>query len=283
MTVVSQLIAEVKATGADTAEAQLVAMGAASDAAAVSLDTVVVSSTALARNMAELSVMTAEGAASTDAMNASMQAAIPTTAALDAQFAAMRARLAEVGVQADAEAVQLRANYVTHKALADVAGVAGKALVGLRDVMVTLIKTAAEVAAIGGLVALVLAGIAAKAAADFQQNLLKLYTTAGEAKTALASVGQGILTMSTQVGTGANELLKAMYFVESAGFHGAAGLTVLKIAAEGAKAENSDLIGVAHALTGVLVTYASTGITAAQAMNVLIGSVSQGSTTLNDM
>ncbi len=125
--------------------------------------------------------------------------------------------------------------------------------------------------------------VASKAAAEFQQNLLKLYTTAGEAKSALAGVGKGILDMSIQVGTGANELLKAMYYVESAGFHGAAGLNVLKIAAEGAKAENSQLIPVAHALTGVLVTYASTGLTAAQAMNVLIGSVSQGSTTLNDL
>src|SRR6266699_1859856 len=290
MAVASQLIAEVSAKGADTTAAQLAAVSAASDASAVSLDTVVVSSTALSRNMTELSAMTAEGAAaadvaavSTDTMNAAMSAAIPTTAALDAQFAAMRARLVEVGVAADAEAGQMRLNYVAHKALADAAGIAGKALAGLRDVMVTLIEIATKVALVAGAIAIVIGVVAAKAAVDFQQNLLKLYTTAGEAKNALAGVGKGILDMSVQVGTGANELLKAMYYVESAGFHGAAGLNVLKIAAEAAKAENSDLIGVAHALTGVLVTYASTGITAAQAMNVLIGSVSQGSTTLNDL
>src|SRR6266699_3821524 len=290
MAVASQLIAEVSAKGADTTAAQLAAVSAASDASAVSLDTVVVSSTALSRNMTELSAMTAEGAAaadvaavSTDTMNAAMSAAIPTTAALDAQFAAMRARLVEVGVAADAEAGQMRLNYVAHKALADAAGIAGKALAGLRDVMVTLIEIATKVALVAGAIAIVIGIVASKAAADFQQNLLKLYTTAGEAKNALAGVGKGILDMSVQVGTGANELLKAMYYVESAGFHGAAGLAVLKIAAEAAKAENSDLIGVAHALTGVLVTYASTGITAAQAMNVLIGSVSQGSTTLNDL
>jgi len=290
MVVVAQLIAEVKTTGADTTAAQLAAVSAASDASSVSLGSVVTASTALSRNMTELSAMTAEGAAaadvaavSTDTMNAAMAGAIPTTAALDAQFAAMRARLVEVGVAADAEAGQMRLNYVAHKALADAAGIAGKALAGLRDVMVTLIEIAAKVALVAGAIALVIGVVAAKAAADFQQNLLKLYTTAGEAKNALAGVGKGILDMSVQVGTGANELLKAMYYVESAGFHGASGLNVLKIAAEAAKAENSDLIGVAHALTGVLVTYASTGITAAQAMNVLIGSVSQGSTTLNDL
>src|SRR6266567_1543367 len=243
MVVVAQLIAEVKTTGADTTAAQLAAVSAASDASSVSLGSVVTASTALSRNMTELSAMTAEGA----------------------------------------DAAQLRANYVAHKALADAAGVAGKALAGLRDVMVTLIEIATKVALVAGAIAIVIGIVASKAAAEFQQNLLKLYTTAGEAKNALAGVGKGILDMSVQVGTGANELLKAMYYVESAGFHGAAGLAVLKIAAEAAKAENSDLIGVAHALTGVLVTYASTGITAAQAMNVLIGSVSQGSTTLNDL
>ncbi len=155
------------------------------------------------------------------------------------------------------------------KGLASAAKIAGEALLAFSVV--------AGAAVVAGLVASV------KSSAEFEQNLLKLYTTAGEAKSALSGVGAGILDMSVEVGTGANELLKAMYYVESAGFHGAAGLNVLKIAAEGAKAENSDLIGVAHALTGVLVTYASTGITAAQAMNVLIGSVSQGSTTLNDL
>src|SRR6266567_2932107 len=198
MAVASQLIAEVSAKGADTTAAQLAAVSAASDASAVSLDTVVVSSTALSRNMTELSAMTAEGAAaadvaavSTDTMNAAMAGAIPTTAALDAQFAAMRARLVEVGVAADAEAGQMRLNYVADKALA-----------GLRDVMVTLIEIAAKVALVAGAIALVIGVVAAKAAADFQQNLLKLYTTAGEAKNALAGVGKGILDMSVQVGTG---------------------------------------------------------------------------------
>ncbi len=283
MVVASQLIAEVKAIGADTADAQLVALGAVSDATALSLDTIVVSSTALSRNMAELSAMTAQGAASFGALTSAEDVTDASTAALNAQFAAMRVRLAEVGVQADIEAAQMRTNYVVHKALSDAAGVAGKALASLRDVMVTLIEVAAKVALVGGLIAVVLGGIAVYAAAKFEQGLTKLYTTAGETKDKLDMVGKGILAMTVEVGTGAQKLLDGMYWVESAGFHGAAGLNVLKIAAEGARAENSDLIPVAHALTGVLVTFASTGITAAQAMNVLIGSVGQGATTLADL
>src|SRR5205814_5731772 len=85
-------------------------------------------------------------------------------------------------------------------------------------------------------------GIAAtKMSADFQESVVKLYTTAGEAQKNLNMVGKGMLDMSADVGTGANELARAMYFVESSGFHGAAALDVLRVAAMGARTENSNL------------------------------------------
>src|SRR6266567_2163581 len=261
----------------------MLAVSAASDASAVSLDTVVVSSTALSRNMAELSAMTAEGAASFGTLAGAEDVTGASPDALNAQVAAMRTRFAEVSAQADIEGASMLRSAEASRVSAEMHTKFGAALQSVGNVAKGVIETLGKVALVTGVIATVIGIVASKAAAEFQQNLLKLYTTAGEAKSALAGVGKGILDMSIQVGTGANELLKAMYYVESAGFHGAAGLNVLKIAAEGAKAENSQLIPVAHALTGVLVTYASTGLTAAQAMNVLIGSVSQGSTTLNDL
>ncbi len=290
MVVASSLIAEVKATGADTTAAQLAAVSAASDASAVSLGTVVTASTALSRNMAELSAMTAEGAAaadvvavSTDTMNAAMSAAIPTTAALDAQFAAMRARLVEVGVAADAEAVQMRANYVAHKALADAAGIAGKALAGLRDVMVTLIEIAAKVALVTGIIAVVLGGIAVAAAANFEQGLKRLVTGAGDVTDNMKQMGQAILHISADTGTATSSLLAAMYQIISANQRGALAENTLAVAAKGAIVEQANIVDVAKAVTTVMTDYVKWHINATQAMNGLTKAVSLGKLSLEEM
>ncbi len=148
----------------------------------------------------------------------------------------------------------------------------------------------AELQAVGVAVGVAAAAIAvklgvdaAKAAGNFQAGLTRLYTTAGESSSKLGMVSDGILAMSVAVGTGAQKLLDAMYWVESAGFHGAAGLSVLKIAAMGAKAENASVTDVVKVLTSALNAYAGTGLTAATAMNTLIAATSVGKMTLGDL
>jgi TP901 family phage tail tape measure protein len=132
--------------------------------------------------------------------------------------------------------------------------------------------------------AVVAAGVeSVKMAGNFQQSITKLYTTAGEAKGNLQMVGDGILSMAAQVGTGAQTLVQAMYWIESGGAHGAAGLNDLRIAAEGAKAENSNLDDVAKALMGTLNAYKGTGLDAAHAMNILIASTANGMMTLQNL
>jgi TP901 family phage tail tape measure protein len=144
-------------------------------------------------------------------------------------------------------------------------------------------KIATTVGLVAAVVAIAIGVIAVRAAGDYQSALTRLYTTAGETQANLSMVGQGMLTMSTEVGTGAQTLAQAMYFVESGGFHGKAGLDVLRIAAMGAKAENSDLNLVVKTLVSTLNAYTGTGLTTAGAMNTLIAAVSQGHMTLNDL
>ncbi|HET9848678.1 MAG TPA: phage tail tape measure protein [Candidatus Dormibacteraeota bacterium] len=106
-----------------------------------------------------------------------------------------------------------------------------------------------------GAAAVVGGAAAVKMAGDYESATNRLVTSAGESRKNLDLVRQGTLDMAGQVGFSANDLAKAMYVVESGGQHGAAGLEVLRAAAEGAKAENSDLGTVADAVTSVLQDY----------------------------
>lgn len=154
-------------------------------------------------------------------------------------------------------------------------------------------KAATELEGVGGVitglaaaggVALVGLGIqSVKMAGDFQQGMVKLTTTAGESKANLKMVSDGILSMATQTGTSTQQLSDAMYHVESAGFHGAQGLNVLKMAAQAAKAENADLVGVSNALVGVMNSYHIPANQAANAMNGIVTAVAGGNMTLQEL
>ncbi len=137
-----------------------------------------------------------------------------------------------------------------------------------------------------GLIAAALVGVgveAVKMAGNFQQGLTVLSTGAGEAQKNLQMVGDGIKQISIDTATSTDQLLKGMFMVESAGYHGAAGLTVLKVAAEGAKLENSDLGQTAFALTGILHDYSMNSSQAAAAMNALITTESSGKMHMQDL
>jgi TP901 family phage tail tape measure protein len=131
---------------------------------------------------------------------------------------------------------------------------------------------------------LVTIGVAAvKSAGDFQMNMTKLVTSAGESKNAIGMVSAGILQMSIDTATSTTQLAAGMYYVESAGYHGANGLNVLKVAAMGAKTEGADLDTVSKALTTVMVDYGMKSTDAAKAMNGLIATVQNGKTNLQQL
>jgi|SRR5579859_1795442 len=139
--------------------------------------------------------------------------------------------------------------------------------------------------AIGTAAGAVAGGIAqaTTAAGDFQQQLTLLVTSANESSNNLKAVGDGILQISTDTGTATDQLTSGMYMIESAGYHGQQGLDVLRIAAEGAKAENADLTGVAKALTSVMHDYNIPFDQAAAAMNTMTQTVADGKLKLNDL
>lgn len=135
----------------------------------------------------------------------------------------------------------------------------------------TAVVTAAAVAGIGY--------ESVKAAADFQAATSVLVTSGGETAQNINMVRQGILNLASSTGTATQELTNGMYMIGSAGYTGAAGLTVLKAAAQGAKAENADLGTVSNALTTVLHNYGMGANQATAAMDQMISVVQNGKTT----
>jgi TP901 family phage tail tape measure protein len=122
-----------------------------------------------------------------------------------------------------------------------------------------------------------------KAAGNFQSMTQHLVTDAGESQKNLAMIQQGMLALSAQTGTSTAQMAAGMYHVESAGYHGAQALAVMKAAAEGAKVGNADLDTVSKALTGTMNAYNMSGSQATSMMNQLITAVGQGDMKMEDL
>lgn len=133
----------------------------------------------------------------------------------------------------------------------------------------------------------VIAGVgvlATKMAGDFQTGMTSLVTGAGEAQSNLSLISSGVLQLSKDTGTSTDQLVKGLYMIESGGFHGQAGLDVLKAAAQGAKVGMADLGVVGDTVDTILKNYSDNGsLSATQATNALITTVANGKTRLEDL
>lgn len=141
-----------------------------------------------------------------------------------------------------------------------------------------------------GAVGVGVAAVSVKMAGDWQASMIKLVTSAGETGAVIngkltgpiAQVSEGLLKMAVQTGTSTKALGDAMYYVESAGFHGAQGLTVMKAAAEGARAEGADVKTVADALTTALHDMGKGAEYSVPMMNMIIRAVAAGKMSMQD-
>lgn len=147
--------------------------------------------------------------------------------------------------------------------------------------------TALKGVAVAGLAAAVAVGAvgvhAVKAAGDFQAGMTRLVTSAGESESAIGRVSSGVLKLSVDTATSADELSKGLYMIESAGYHGADGLNVLKAAAEGARAEGAPLEEVGNALTSMLNAYGMKAKDATKATDMMVATVAAGKMKMSDL
>jgi TP901 family phage tail tape measure protein len=112
----------------------------------------------------------------------------------------------------------------------------------------------------------------------FQASMTALVTGAGESEANMKKVSAGILSMAPSVGATTKELADGMYLIESAGYHGAQGLSVLNASAQGAKVGNASLATVAGAVTTALTDYQIPASRATQVTSALVQTVADGKT-----
>jgi TP901 family phage tail tape measure protein len=126
------------------------------------------------------------------------------------------------------------------------------------------------------------AAVAVDGAVKYQAETTRLVTSAGESAANLDKVRQGMLALSSQTDESTAQLSSGMYLVESAGFHGAQGLEVLKASAQGAKDEGAELSTVANGVTDALTDFHEPASQAATVTSQLIAGVSHGKTTFEE-
>jgi TP901 family phage tail tape measure protein len=143
------------------------------------------------------------------------------------------------------------------------------------------VSKAVSVAAVGS--ALAIGVVSVKMAAGFQEATTRLVTGAGESTKNIDMIRQGLIAMAPAVGMGPEALAKGMFLVESAGYHGAAGLQVMKAAAEGAKIGGADATVVANALTTAMTDYGIPTAKAAETTSKLVATVAAGKTNMQDL
>ncbi|KHL00425.1 phage tail tape measure protein [Sinomonas humi] len=124
---------------------------------------------------------------------------------------------------------------------------------------------------------------AAKSAADVQQNFTKLSTSAGESVNNLGSDLTGAMQIARDTGATMEDLGNGLYKINSAGFHGAEGLNVVKAAQEGAKAEGADLETVADAVSSALLDYHQPAQAAADVTSKLVQATADGKMRFEDL
>ena len=119
-------------------------------------------------------------------------------------------------------------------------------------------------------------GAAVKMAVDFQTSLTKIQTLVGATATEVKAYEQGIKSISSTTAVGQKELAEGLFFITSAGLKGTEALDTLDVAAKAAAMGMGEMDSVANALTSIMTAYASEGMTAAKAGDLLHETLKQG-------
>lgn len=131
---------------------------------------------------------------------------------------------------------------------------------------------------------LIVAGAAAtKLAVDFDTSLSRMQGLAGVTADEVAGMRDRIMELSHETAIGPQKLADAMYFIASSGIKGAAAMDALEVSAKASAAGLGEVEVVADAVTSAMNAYADSGLTAANATDVLVGMVREGKGEADEM
>jgi len=124
-------------------------------------------------------------------------------------------------------------------------------------------------------------------AAKFQSAITMLNTQAGVSKSKLAALSQGVLQLAGQVGESPGNLADSLYHVESnmasLGISSQKALSMVQVAAEGARVGGADLVDVTNALTAAVASGIPGVQNYQQAMGALNATVGSGDMKMQDL
>lgn len=216
-------------------------------------------------------------------------AAADARAAAAAEETATATKAAGLQMQASFERTAVSAVSSMGTVTSAFAGAALKQVEAAKGAEANLMGIANGITKVAVVAGLAIAGVGLDMAAHFEKSTMLLVTAGGESMDALDRIREGILKISTETGTSAEQMSEGMYVMEKAGFRGAAGLAALKASAQGAKDENVSLAIMSQAVTDVLLDYGYKMDTAAHATdssvrvtNMLVAASGAAKTTMED-
>lgn len=229
--------------------------------------------------------MAEETAALTEEILAEIERINAGEATLASQAEVTAASYAEsmAAMRAETESLAASMTAADAKATASTETLATKMDAGAAASSAAMSKTVSTLGLAATAVGVGVGAVAVHMAGDFEQATNRLVTAAGESEQNIGMVRDGITSMAGSVGFTAQQLSQAMYTVDSASFHGADSLTILKAAAQGAKIEQADLGTTVDAVTTSLVDYHLGADQAATVMSKLVTAVGEGKTNLQEL
>lgn len=126
-----------------------------------------------------------------------------------------------------------------------------------------------------------LAGISiasVKLASDFETSMNRVQALVGVPAAEVQQLSQQVLDLAKTLPVAPTELADALYFIESAGLRGSRAMDALTASAQASAAGLGDTKDIADAVTSAMNAYASSGLTATHATDILIAAVREGKT-----
>jgi TP901 family phage tail tape measure protein len=135
----------------------------------------------------------------------------------------------------------------------------------------------------GGLVVAAALTYAVFKAAEFETQMQNVNSISKLSEGALASLGDEVVNLSTQLPQSAADLAAGLYDIASSGFQGAEGLMILRSAAVAASAGMTDTATSSAAIVSVINAYGLAASDAAHVSNVLFQGVNVGVMTFEEL
>jgi len=122
------------------------------------------------------------------------------------------------------------------------------------------------------------------AAAQFEKEMVKINTLVGVSQKQVGEWSDQLLDLAPKLGQTPKDLAEGLFFITSAGVRDATtAMDVLEISAKAAAIGMGSVKDVANAVTSIMQAYASSGITAAEATDILTATVREGKTQAEEL